>query len=60
MLFFRARCLEETGDRAGALALYREAAKTDAEVFADDGATVAAVVKLRLAAIMDDPRQTVR
>ena len=58
--FFKARCLEELGDRAGALALYREAAKGDTEVFADDGATVAAVVTLRLAAIMDDARQIVR
>jgi hypothetical protein len=60
VLYFRARCLEETGDQAGALALYREAAKMDTEIFADDGATVAAVVKLRLAAITDDPRQMVR
>jgi hypothetical protein len=60
VLFFRARCLEELGDRAGAQALYREAARADAEVFADDGATVATVVKLRLAAIMDESRQTVR
>ena len=60
VLYFRARCLEETGDRPGALALYREAAKLDTEVFADDGATVAAVAKLRLAAIADDPRPAVR
>jgi tetratricopeptide (TPR) repeat protein len=52
-LYFRARCHEQLGDKDRALALYREAAAVNGQVLADDGASVAMLAKLRLAALGD-------
>ena len=59
-LYFRARCHEELGERDRAVALYREAAAaSDAQVLADDGASVGAIVKLRLASLGEAPRPAI-
>jgi hypothetical protein len=55
VLYFRARCHEELGERDRALALYREAAASGTQVIADDGATVATLATLRLAALGATP-----
>jgi hypothetical protein len=47
--FFRARCHEELGERDRALALYKEAAAADAELFDEDGTTVGQAARRRLA-----------
>jgi len=57
--YFRARCHLELGDRERALAVLREAASADAQVLADDGATVGALVKLRLGSLGEAPRSPV-
>jgi tetratricopeptide (TPR) repeat protein len=49
--FFRARCLEELGEREKAIALYKEAATADADLFDEDGTTVAEVARRRLAVL---------
>ncbi|MEI6669442.1 MAG: PEGA domain-containing protein [Acidobacteriota bacterium] len=58
-LFFRARCHEELGEMNRAVALYREAASIDGQPFADDGASVATLAKLRLSALGETPRAAV-
>ncbi len=58
-LYFRARCHQELGETDRAIALFREAAAIDTQVLADDGASVGAVVKLRLSSLGDAPRQPV-
>jgi membrane-associated protease RseP (regulator of RpoE activity) len=55
VLYFRARCHEELGERDRALALYRDAAASGTQVLADDGATVATLATLRLAALTPAP-----
>jgi membrane-associated protease RseP (regulator of RpoE activity) len=54
--YFRARCHLELGERDRALSLLREAASADSQVLADDGATVGALVKLRLGSLGEAPR----
>lgn len=49
VLFYRARCFEQLGDRDRAAALYKEAASRVAETLAEDGSTVAEMARLRLA-----------
>lgn len=56
VLYFRARCHEELGEMDRAVALLQEAARVEAEVLASDGATTAAVAKLRLAALAETGR----
>ena len=50
-LYFRARCLEALGDRDGAAAAYKDAAIFDNQILVDDGATVGALARRRLAAL---------
>lgn len=57
--YFKARCHLELGQRDRALALFREAASAETQVLADDGATVGAVVKLRLGSVGEAPRSPV-
>jgi hypothetical protein len=47
--YLAARCHEELGERDQALALYKDAAAIDGEVASDDGATVGALSRYRLA-----------
>jgi hypothetical protein len=58
-LYFRARCHEELGERDRAMTLFREAAANDSQVLADDGASVGAIVKLRLSGLGETPRPAV-
>jgi tetratricopeptide (TPR) repeat protein len=50
-LVFRARCHEQLGERDKALALYKEATAFENETLTDDGASVAAIAKRRLAVL---------
>lgn len=49
--YLAARCREELGERDQAIALYKEAAGIEDEVATDDGATVGALARYRLAAM---------
>lgn len=51
VMFFRARCHEQLGERDKAIALYREASVIDDQMLAEDGASVAALAKRRLVAL---------
>jgi hypothetical protein len=47
--YFLARCREETGEKDRAIALYKEIATADDQPMADDGTTVGALARYRLA-----------
>jgi len=51
VMFFRARCYEELGEPDRAVALYKEAAAIDDEQLTDDGNSVGALARYRLAAL---------
>lgn len=51
VLYYRARCHEQLGERERALGLYRDAAAINDETLADDGASVGAVARYRLAVL---------
>ena len=56
--FYRARCHLELGERDRALALLREISN-DPHTLADDGASVAAIAKLKLAGLGEAPKPAV-
>lgn len=56
VLYFRARCHFELGEKDRAMALLREAAAIDGQTLADDGNSVAALAKLRLSALGEVPK----
>ncbi len=60
VLYFRARCHQELGERDRATSLLREAATIDAEVLSEDGITVGAVVRMRLGTTFEVSRPPVR